>query len=193
MSGALQEKAGKTARKSKPPRLDVPDPPRWESESIVKQVLDILDSLELPPVKPEVRQIFQRFLYRQDKFLGGGGAGKIILICRCICESVGNEEALHDPIIVGGVASSLEARFVDRGLALIEAFDKIPLAAILKTMRALDLFSESSLNFYFGTVIRNKLRKILEPPAAIAIPKPCTALKTGRRRRPADQPARMAA
>jgi hypothetical protein len=103
-----------------------------------------LIALEVPPVKTEVRQILQRRLYRKDKYFGGGGRGEVILICRCICESIGNEGALNEPIIVSAVASCLEPKFIDRGVALIEAFDKIPLVEILRTMRGLDLFSENS-------------------------------------------------
>jgi hypothetical protein len=88
----------------------------------------------------------------------------------------------------------------------IEAF-KIPLTGILQTMRGLDLFKESSIGFYFGMVLRNKLAAILEPlvpkpmvpkpPAKIKAKPKSTAggpLKTGRPKRQADQPMpRMAA
>lgn len=64
------------------------------------------------------------------------------------------------------MASSLDARFLDRGLALLETFNQIPSAAILETMRDLDLFSERSVSVYY--VVRNELFKILEPAAGMA-------------------------
>ena len=165
----------------------------WESREIETKIQDILNSLELPPVTLDVRQIFQRLLYRKDKF-GGGGDGQIILTCRCISESTGNESAMNDPIIVSAVASCLEPRFIDRGLALIEAFDAIPLVAILRTMRSLDLFSEQSIGHYFSIAIRNKLFNILGPDVLPKPAKPAKAKPKPPARRAADQRAkRMAA
>jgi hypothetical protein len=140
-----------------------------------------LIALEVPPVKTEVRQILQRRLYRKDKYFGGGGRGEVILKCSCICESIGNEGSLNEPIIVSAVASCLEPKFIDRGVALIEAFDKIPLVEILQTMRGLDLFSENSLAHYYSIAIRNKLAKILGPAE---LPKPPKQAKAKPERKP---------
>ena len=87
----------------------------------------------------------------------------------------------------------MKPEFTDRGLELIEAFDKIPLRAILQTMRGLDLFSEQSIGHYYSIAIRNKLSAILEPADSIGVSKSRGAVKSGRPERPADQPARMAA
>jgi hypothetical protein len=116
-----------------------------------------------------------------DKYFGGV-AGKIIMICRCMTGSAGNEDAIHDPIIVGGVASSLDARFLDRGLALIEAFDQIPSAAILETMRDLDLFSERSVSVTSSAT--SSLRSWSRPPG-MAVAKASGCPKKGRSRRSA--------
>src|ERR1700676_568658 len=114
MSGALKEKPEKTARKGKPPRLDVIDPPRLEAESIVKQVQDVLDALEVHQIASEARRTLQRLLYRRDKYLGDGGRGEIILLLRCILESNGNgNDALIEPI-VGAVAGCLKPEFTNR-------------------------------------------------------------------------------
>jgi hypothetical protein len=75
------------------------------------------------------------------------------------------------------------------------SFDKIPLTAILQTMRGLDLFSEKSIGHYYSIAIRNKLWAILEP--SVSKPAPVRAKRKPRngpaKRRPADQRVRMAA
>jgi hypothetical protein len=78
----------------------------------------------VPRVKIEVRQILQRLLYRKDKYFGGDGRGEIILLLRCLLESSGNEDAIGEPIIVSAVAGCLEPKFIDRGVALIEALPR---------------------------------------------------------------------
>lgn len=52
-------------------------------------------------------------------------------------------------------------------------------------MRSLNLFSESSIGHYLGISLRNKLAAMLEPADAVSKP----AVKSGRRKRPAEQPA----
>src|ERR1035437_2456799 len=164
-------RAGAAAKRKigRPPRADlgVVGPPLWEAAPIAKQVQDILDALEVPQIDTETRGIFQRWIYPQ-KDIGGDARGQIIFTIRCITESTGNEGALIGPC-VRAVASSLTPELTDRGLQVIEAFDKIPLLAILETMRSLDLFSEASIGSYYSVAIRNKLRAILQPavlPAA---------------------------
>jgi hypothetical protein len=59
-------------------------------------------------------------------------------------------------------------------------------------MRSLDLFSEQSIGHYFSIAIRNKLWAILEP----SVSKPAIKRKPRTappKRRPANQPASMAA
>jgi hypothetical protein len=108
-----------------------------------------------------------------------------------LLESSGNEDAIGEPIIVSAVAGCLEPKFIDRGVALIEAFDQIPMTTILNTMRGLDLFRESSLGLYYGIVLRNKLAAILEP--LVSKPAPGRAKRVKRteqpKRRSADRPA----
>ncbi|SHJ97272.1 hypothetical protein SAMN05444159_2053 [Bradyrhizobium lablabi] len=114
------------------------------------------------------------------------------LLIRTILESEGNQDALIEPI-VSAVALCMLPEWTTKGLAWIEAFDKIPLTAIMRTMRGLDLFSEKTLWHYYAIALRNKLAAILEPTDAIG--RKCrAAVKSGRPRRPADQRAqRMAA
>jgi hypothetical protein len=115
----------------------------------------------VPPIDLETRGIFQRILYRQ-KYFGGDARGQVIFIIRCILESSGNEGALFGPV-VRAVSSCLTPELTNRGLNVIEAFDRIPLVPILETMRGLDLFGENSLGYYYSIAIRNKLAAIMEP------------------------------
>jgi hypothetical protein len=111
-----------------------------------------------------------------------------------LLESEGNgAEALIEPI-VSAVSSCMRPEWTNRGLAWIEAFDRVPLTSILQTMRSLDLFSEQSLAHYLSLVLRNKLTAILNPAEAqFGNPRRAAVKKPGRPKRPADQPARMAA
>jgi hypothetical protein len=183
-------------RKGRPPH-DVPPPPpmAWESKAVAKQIQNILNALEMPTIDPQARLTLQRLLYRRDTSFGGGGAGMVILTLRCITESNGNENALIEPI-VGAVWGCLEPKFIDCGVALIEAFDSVSLIGLLQTMRGLDLFKESSLGHYYSIALRNKISAILDP----LVPKPAPPVKVkGKRptkpakRRPAAQPARRMA
>jgi hypothetical protein len=108
------------------------------------------------------------------------GAPHVTLLVRTIIESEGNQEALVEPIISAvSWAMSRHAQWADRGLAWIEAFDSIPLVAIVDTMRGLDLFKETSLAHYLFMILSNKLRKIMEPA-----PPPPKAKRAHRGRRP---------
>ena len=181
-------------RVGRPPHPSVSPPPAlWESPAFARQLDDILSALEVPPIDSETRGIFQRMLYRQ-KYFGGDARGRVIFIIRCILESSGNEGALIGPI-VSAVSSCVTPELTNRGLQLIEAFDRIPLVAILQTMRGLDLFSEKSIGHYFPIAIRNKVWAILEP--SVSKPAPVRAKRIKRRpsptRWPADQRAGVSA
>jgi hypothetical protein len=176
-------------RKPPPPH----DPMPWDKAVIAKQVQEILVAVEAPPVDAEVRRTLQRVLYRSDQF-GGDGRGEVTLLIRTITESTGNEDALVEPI-VSAVRMCMRPEWTGLGLKWIESFDKIPLSAILQTMRSLDLFSEHSIGHYFSIVIRNKVWAILEP--SVSKPAPVRAKRIKRRpsptRWPADQRAGVSA
>lgn len=70
------------------------------------------------------------------------------------------------------VNAVMRPEWISRGLAFIEAFDKLPLMKIVETMRGLDLFSEKSLSNYLGMVLRNKLEPMFAPPPRPLKPKP---------------------
>jgi hypothetical protein len=116
-------------------------------------------------VEAEVIIKFQKILYWARLF-NEDGRGQIVLTCRCILESTGNENAFRQPF-VNAVLSSV-GEFADRGLELVEAFDQIDLAGILEQMRALEFFPLSEVTSVLGQIIRNKLRRILLPAAARA-------------------------
>ena len=93
-----------------------------------------LNAIGAPPADSAVIFQFQKSLYRR-KYFDYDARGQIILTCRCILESEGNEGAFSEPFVsvVHGVCSKKE--FADRGLDLVEAFDQIDLVGILEAMR----------------------------------------------------------
>jgi hypothetical protein len=169
-------------RRGRPPRLDVSTPAFWESEAVSRQLQNILDALEVPLIDAQARRMLQKLLHRHDKFLGGDGSGHVTLLIRTILESEGNQDALIEPI-VSAVSLCMRPEWTKKGLAWIEAFDKIPLTAILQCMRGLDLFAEKTLGHYYAIAVRNKLAAILEPADAVGVLKCRAAVKTGRPRR----------
>jgi hypothetical protein len=179
----------------RPPRLfdddddedDLPPPPgvvlcreSWDNPGTASQVRAVLDSFEdVPPIDDKVRQTLQRWLYRQDKYFGGGGAGHITAILRIFLESDTNRDALVEPILCA--VAFAHGRFARHGLALLDAMDTIKLSELLETMRSLDIFSEESISTYMEIAIRNRIAKILEPvvPEPVKIkppPKPPRAV-----------------
>lgn len=132
--------------------------PRRKAATAELQVL--LEALEAPAIDDEARARLQRLLDRH-------GAEHVTLLIRTIIESEGNAGALSEPII-SAVSSVMvfHKAWPDRGLSWIAAFDTIPLAALLQTMRDLDLFEPASLGHYLFLVLRNRLAKVFEPPAA---------------------------
>jgi hypothetical protein len=161
---------------------------RWETPELAAEVRGILDAIEAPPADPEVMFQFQKILYR-TKYFEYDARGQIILTCRCILESKGNEGAFAEPFVsaVHGACSNNE--FADRGLELVEAFDQIDLVGILETMRALEYFRLNDVRSVVGQIVRNKLRRILEPA-----PQPELPLKPSKKERlEADKQATAAA
>ena len=49
----------------------------WDNEKTAAQVRSVLDQFEdVPTIDRRVMHTLQRWLYRQDKYCGGGGAGR---------------------------------------------------------------------------------------------------------------------
>jgi hypothetical protein len=161
----------------------------WDNPGTAAQVRAVLDSFEdVPPIDDKVRLTLQRWLYRQDKYFGGGGAGHITAILRIFLESDTNRDALLEPILCA--VAFAHGRFARHGLALLDAMDTIKLRELLETMRSLDIFSEESISTYMEIAIRNRIAKILEP----VVPEP-VKVKPSRtvRARPLKKPARRMA
>jgi hypothetical protein len=119
----------------------------------------LLVALEAPPVDEGARA-------RLAKMLDRHGEQHVILCIRTIIESEGNAAALVEPVI-GAVSSVMvfHPEWANRGLAWIEAFDNVPLMALLQTMVDLDIFHPGTdIGHYFFMMLRNRLRKAFEPP-----------------------------
>ena len=148
---------------------DLPPPPGvvpyrelWDNAKTAAEVRAVLAAFDdVPPLDDAVRLTLQKWLYRQDKFFGGGGAGHITAILRIFLESDTNRDALLEPILCA--VAFAHGRFARHGLALLDAMDTIKLRELLETMRGLDLFDEKSLGTHMGIALRNRITKILEP------------------------------
>jgi hypothetical protein len=128
----------------------------------------LLEALEVPPVDAAARARLARLLDRH-------GAQHVILLVRTIIESEGNANALIEPVI--SAVSSVMVFHPDwpsRGLAWIEAFDEVPLASVLQSMRDLELFRPDTIGHYLFMVLRNRLRKVFEPPKQVKPPRKST-------------------
>jgi hypothetical protein len=88
---------------------------------------------------------------RLARLLDRHGAEHVILLIRTIIESEGNANALVEPVIIGAVSMVMifHPAWPGRGLAWIEAFDDVPLMALLQTMQDLDLFRPTSIGHYY--------------------------------------------
>jgi hypothetical protein len=134
---------------------------RWKPVELEAEVRGILDAIEAPTADAEVITKFQKILHWARLF-NEDGRGQIVLACRCILESEGNQDSFREPF-VSAVLSSV-GKFADRGLELVEAFDQIDLVGILEQMRALEFFYLSDVPIALASIVRNKLRRILFPP-----------------------------
>ena len=144
---------------------------RWETPELAAEVRSILDAIDAPPTDAEVLRTFQKILYRR-RYFDYDARGQIILTCRCILESEGNEGAFREPF-VSAVLSTV-SQFADRGLELVEAFDLINLVGIWDQMKALEYFLQSEANRALASIVRNKLRRILSPPQPEPVKPPST-------------------
>jgi hypothetical protein len=70
--------------------------------------------------------------------------------------------------------------WANRGLAWIEAFDNVPLMAVLQTMVDLDLFRPSTIGHYLFMVLRRRLAKVFEPPKQVKPPRKASTIKKTR-------------
>jgi hypothetical protein len=149
-------------------------------KAAAKALERLLEALEAPPVDEAARAKLAKMLDRH-------GAPHVTLLIRTIIESEGNAAALVEPVI-SAVSSVMvfHPEWANRGLAWIEAFDNVPLAALLQTMQDLDLdlFRPSTIGHYLFLVLRRRLAKVFDPPTA---PKVKPARKVYTYRRPRDR------
>ena len=145
---------------------------QWETPALATEVRSILDSIDTPPADPAVMFQFQKVLYR-TKYFDYDARGQIILTCRCILESEGNEGAFTEPYVSAVYSACNSREFADCGLELMAAFDEIRLVDIMQTMKSLEFFLQKDVVCDLSTIIRNKLRRILAPaPQPEPPPKP---------------------
>ena len=104
---------------------------------------------------------------------------------RCITESEGNEGALSEMNL--RAVSGAIGPFEDRGIALIEAFDQIPLLSVFEQMRALEYFYVSEARGALERILKHKLRRLLPSP-----PPPPSKEEIREARRRAKEDARRA-
>jgi hypothetical protein len=118
----------------------------------------LLVALEAPPVDEGARARLARSLDRH-------GAPHVTLLIRTILESEGNAAALVEPVI-GAVSSVMvfNPEWANRGLAWIEAFDNVPLMALLQSIIDLCIFQPEEIRNYMFLALRARLRKAFEPP-----------------------------
>lgn len=136
---------------------------KWETDELAAEVRGILAAIDAPPANDRVMFEFQKTLHRSRMF-GEDGRGKIVMTCRCILESQGNEDAFSEPFVSAVLSAAGSTEFADRGLELIEAFGQIRLVDILETMRSLEFFRISEAESALRQIVRNKLRRILSSP-----------------------------
>ena len=155
----------------------------WDA-AISRRVQEILDALEAPPIDKATRSMFCRWLYRRRKFPElfrnepYEAEEQIVLTCRAILESKGNEGALVEPI-VSAVSLCMRPQWASRGVAWIEAFDQIPLVATLQT--PVDLFGEKEAAQRLRDVLHRKLWQIFGPDVASVKPAKAKAALKPRR------------
>lgn len=158
---------------------------RWSREPWQGKLQAILDALEIDALDEGSRLCLQRHLYLANMF-GKDGQGHVVMTLRCITESEGNEGALFEMMVraVGGVIGPYEVR----GIALIEAFDQIPLLGVFEQMRALEYFYEREAPAALERILKHKLRRLL--PSA---PRPPSKEELRAARKREKEEARQAA
>lgn len=149
-----------------PEEFGPPKPEPHQRKEFVARLQSILSALELPDLGRDERLYLQRILWRADwlstfdpKRFTIRGEDRVILLLRSIAETTNGTEALTLPIMKA-VSSCLYDAWTDRGLAWLEALDRVPLLEILRTL------SDLGLQDRLGDALRWKLTQILGSPFA---------------------------
>lgn len=153
---------------------------RWpsvaERQAAAKYAAEVLPGLlrdlEAPSIDNAARDKLERLIVWR-------GRAAVTLLIRTIIESEGNENALRE-FVIDGVAAVMAQRpdWPERGLAWIEAFDRVSLLGTLETMRSLKCFTVKEAPAFYRRSLQNQLRDILDP--AVPAP-PARGGKTGRK------------
>lgn len=107
---------------------------KWETPELAAEVRGILSEIDAPPIDDQVLFEFQKTLHRGRMF-NVDGRGRIVLTCRCILESQGNENAFAEPFVSAVLSTACSEEFAGCSLELIEAFDEIDLVKIWDQMK----------------------------------------------------------
>jgi hypothetical protein len=123
------------------------------------------------PPKPEPHQR-KEFVTRLDpKRFTIRGADRVILLLRSIAETTNGAEALTLPIMRAVYSCLHHDRWTNRGLAWLEALDRVPLLEIWRTL------SDLGLQDHLDDALRWRLTQILGSPFA---PQPAKLKKPAR-------------
>lgn len=146
---------------------------RWpsvaERQAAARYAADVLPGLlrdlEAPSIDNAARDKLERLIVWR-------GRAAVTLLIRTIIESEGNESALTE-FVIDGVAAVMAQRpdWPERGLAWIEAFDRVSLLGTLDTMRSLKCFTVKEAPAFYRRSLQNQLRDIFEPAPPPAPPK----------------------
>jgi hypothetical protein len=121
---------------------------------------------EISELGRDERMYCQRILWRADwlrsldpKRFPAGGGDRVIILLRSIFETANGADALTLPILKA-VSGCMYDGWTDRGLAWLEAMDRVPLLEIQTTLQGLGL--DETLD----KAIRFRLTQILGSPFA---------------------------
>jgi hypothetical protein len=197
-----------------PEEFGPPKPQPHQRKEFVTRLQAILNALELPDLGRDERMYLQRTLWRADSLCNFDpkrftvrGEDRVILLLRSIAETTNGTEALTLPIMKA-VSSCLYDAWTDRGLAWLEALDRVPLLEILRTLSDLGLQNrlEDALRWKLTQILgapfkpqpakpKKPARKIEKPPTVSQAPadEVMEMEKADRRRRAKIRAERMAA
>jgi hypothetical protein len=169
----------RVGRPRSPEQYGPPKPEPHEREEYFDRLQRILDALEIGELGRDVRLYLQKVLRRRDllravdaKGFPEEGDAVVTLLLRSIAESSNGPSALTLPII-DAVRSCPHDVWTNRGLAWLEAMDKVPLLA---TQRALH---DLGLERHLSDAISHKLTQLLGPPI---VPQPAPKKKSPAKR-----------
>jgi hypothetical protein len=166
-------------RPRNPPPPQGPEPN--ERPEYVARLQTILDALEIGDLTKEVRLYLQKTLRRCDLVRSISlapapkGEERITVLLRTVYESSNGHAALTLPIL-DAVSNCTHQIWVDKGLAWIEAFDRIDLVGLHATLTELGLADQ------LGRALHVKLEGIIGPPTVEPAAKP---VKTTAKKLPA--------